>query len=118
MSNNVVGYLVQLLLVTGLMILVFGLVRRSARSLLDDVVRLPAATEFYMRVLLLLLVFAGLEAAVGDRWDIKPDPALMEYVSNIAGTMGEALQTAFWLIMIYMVLMTVLTATLRGGSSR
>ena len=117
MSNNLIGYLVQLLLVIGLMLTIYALIRTSLRKLLDQVLKFADGTEFYMRALLLLLLFAGLQEAIGDKWEYKADAAFMEYVWNIATTIGEALTQAFWSFIIYIALITILTATLRRGQT-
>ena len=113
MSANLIGYSVQLILVVGLAIAVYRLIRPSLGALLDQLLALPAGTEFFLRALLLLLMFAGLQEAVGDRWNHEPGTAFMEYVWDIASTLGNSIETVYWFIVIFLVLMTILTSVLR-----
>lgn len=111
--RNLIGYGVQLLLVTGVMLLLYGLIRTSLRALLDQLLRFPAGTQFYLRALLLLLFFAAWQKAVGDKWEYAAGTAFMEYVWDVAGTLGSVLEQAFWFFLIYLSLITILTAVLR-----
>lgn len=113
MSNNLIGYLVQLLLAIGVVLLAYALIRTSLRDLLDQLLKLPAGTTFYQRSLLVILLFGALGQAVGHKFELKPDSAFMEYVWEVAAALGSVLETTFWFFIVYLVQMTILAAVLR-----
>lgn len=113
MTSNLLGYGVQLLVVLVVMLGVYAVLRGSLRTLLDEVLRVPAGTTFYLRSLLLLLLFAGLQKAVGDEFAHEAGTAWMVYVWDVADTVGAALETSAWVFILYLVQITILAATLR-----
>ncbi len=113
MSSNLLGYGIQLVLAVGVMLGMYALIRTSLRDLLDQVLKLPAATVFYLRSLLLILVFAALSKAVEDKFEHAADAAFMVYVWDVAGTLGDVLELSLAWFLVYLVQITILTAVLR-----
>ncbi len=113
MSANLWGYGIQLVLVLALMLVFYALLHASLRDLLNELLKVPAGTRFYLRALLLILLSAGLGQTVGDAFTHKEGTAFMEYVWDVAATVGKALEMSFWWFIIYLVQITILTAALR-----
>jgi len=111
--HNILGYLVQLVLATGVVLGGYALMRTSLRELLDRLFDFPAATRFYLRALLLLLLCAAWQQAIGDPWKHPAEEAAMEYVWDIADTIGRVLEQVAWSFVFYLVQITILTAVLR-----
>lgn len=93
-------------------VLVYLLLRRSLGGLLDDVVKLPAARKFFLRTLLVVLIFSALAATVGVSPYDSDEASFMERVWDVA----ESLESAFWAVMVvllvYTVLQTIIVAAL------
>jgi len=110
---NLVGYGIQLVIALGVTLGVYAMLRPSLRELLAEVIRLPAATVFYLRSLLLLLFLVALGETVGDKWEVAADAAFMEYVWNVAHAAGQVFKNFLWTFILYLVQITILTAVLR-----
>lgn len=113
LSHNLLGYGTQLVLATGFALGIYALLRPSVRALLDELLKLPAGTAFYLRSLLLILLMTALGHVIGDKFDYKAETAFMEYVWDVAQSVGEVLKNSVWLFVVYLVQITVLTAVLR-----
>jgi hypothetical protein len=112
MSYDFLGYLVQLVLVVAVMLGIYALLRGSLRKLLDELLKLPAGTTFYLRSLLLVFLLAGLSKTVGDKFSHEEGTAFMEYVWDVASTLQGVLELSLWWFIIYLVQITILTAVL------
>ena len=113
MSPVLVVHLVVLILAVALAILVYLLARRGLGELLSRTVAVPGGVVFFRRAFLLLLIFGVVGQAVTGSPDVKPGEHFMEYVWAAAGGLGESLQYIFLTLSIYLVLMTILVATLK-----
>jgi hypothetical protein len=113
LSSVLVMHLVVLILAVALAILVYLLARRGLGELLSRTVAVPGGVVFFRRAFLLLLIFGVVGQAVTGNPDVKPGEHFMEYVWAIAGGLGESLQYIFLTLSIYLVLMTILVATLK-----
>lgn len=112
-AYKTIAILIDYALALGLVILIYRLLRNSLREALDQVVRLPAATTFYLRVLSLTLIFLALSKVIGSRFDLKPEAHFMEYVWEVAGDMGGIFENIAWNLLAYLTLVTILVAVLR-----
>jgi hypothetical protein len=110
---TVVGYAIQLAIALGVTLGVYALLRSSLGELLSEVVKLPAATVFYLRSLLLLLLLTALGQTVGDKLEVEAGAAFMEYVWQVAQTTGEVCQNFVWVFLLYLIQVTILTAVLK-----
>lgn len=106
-------FLVLLLLSLALPIILFLPLRASLRDLLQHTVKLQAGTTFYLRSFLLVLFLSAVSAAIGTSFDLKPDSRFMEYVWKGAEGLSSALEKSLWFVAIYVVLITILVATLK-----
>ena len=114
MSGNVIGYLLQLVLMLGLALWIYRLLQPSLRALLAQVFGSPEGPEFYMRVLLLVLVFSSLSEAINDRsWDQDPGEPFIEYVWNFTSTFSGVLENMGTFFIVFLVLVTILAAVAR-----
>ncbi len=116
MTCNIYGFAVLLLLALVTALVAYFLLRKSVGDLLDDVVKLPPCTTFYMRLLGIGLIFIALSAALNTRFDLKGDVAFMEYVWKV----GSGLSSTFgWICLFltgYLFVATILVAVLRRKS--
>lgn len=113
MSPSHATHLAVLILAVALAVLVYLLARRGLGELLSRTVTVPGGVVFYMRAFLLLLVFGAVGQAVTGSPDVKPGQHFMEYVWVVAGGLGDSLEYLFFTLAIYLVLMTILIATLK-----
>lgn len=96
-----------------LAVLLFRLLRDSLRGTLGHTVKVAAGINFFVRSFFLLLVLASLSAAFGTSIDLKPDAQFMEYVWKCAEELSSVFERISWFLMIYLVLITILIATLK-----
>jgi len=102
---------VTAILVAGLL---YRLLHPSLRGLLDEIIGLPAATDFYLRAFAIVIVFVALAAVFGaGHGDIKDGARFMEYVWSFAGGMQDVFQNLMIALLVYVTLATVLMAALR-----
>jgi hypothetical protein len=106
-------YLAILILAILIAIMLHRLLRIALRGLLEDVVALPAGTEFYSRAFGIVVFFAALAAAVGAHPDVKEGARFMEYIWAIGAGLQEIFQSLFIVLLVFVALMVVLTAALR-----
>jgi hypothetical protein len=112
MSANLVAFAVALLASFGAALAIHALIRSSVSALLDEVVRIPAGTTFYFRVLCLCLMLSAGAAVLGSTFDLKPSTALMEYVWKIAAVLSNALSSLLFVLLGFLAMMTILVAVL------
>jgi len=93
--------------------ILFLLVRTSLNDLLRHTLKLQAGITFYLRSFLLVLYLASLSAAIGTSFDLKPGSRFMEYVWKGAEGLSSSLEKTLWFVAIYLVLITILVATLK-----
>jgi hypothetical protein len=108
-----VAHLAVLILAVAFAGLVYVLARRGLGELLSRTVAVPGGVVFYTRAFLLLLIFGVVGQAVTASLDVKQGQHFMEYVWAVAGGLGDSLQSIFYTLAIYLVLMTILVATLK-----
>jgi hypothetical protein len=112
MNANIVCFGVTIALCAGVAVLVQLLVWRSLAGLLQDLLKLPGATSFYLRVLALAVSIAALSGALGQ-YGLKQDAAFMEYVWRVANGLSSALSNMSTVLAEYLLVVTVLVAVLR-----
>jgi hypothetical protein len=113
MGPNGVVFLAVFLLSVLIFVSVDRLLRAGLRGLLEELVGLAPATEFYLRafvIVLFLVIFAGV---LGSHSDLKDGARFMEYVWATAARLHEIFQSLFAVLLVYVGLITVLMAALR-----
>lgn len=113
MGWELIAFLVLLVLSLTVSIGLFLLLRDSLSDLLRHTLKLPEAVTFYLRSFFLLIFLSGLSAAIGTRFDLKAGSPFMEYIWKEADGMSSTLEKTVWFVAIYLVLITVLVATLK-----
>jgi preprotein translocase subunit SecG len=113
MSPELPAFLVLLAISLAVPIILFLLMRASLRSLLQHTVKFEAGITFYLRSFLLVLFLSALSAAIGTSFDLKPGSRFMEYVWKVAEGLSSTLEKSLLFVAIYLVLITILVATLK-----
>ncbi|MCK4881714.1 MAG: hypothetical protein KAS92_01675 [Candidatus Omnitrophica bacterium] len=112
--GDVLGFIVFLMISIAVALLVFRLFRGSLKSLLDEVVNIPAVTIFYVRTFLISLVFIVLSPAL--QITFKKDAKFMEYVWEVADSLAVIFNYTVFFLITYLVLITILISVLRHKS--
>jgi len=113
MSPSVGAFLVLLVVSLVVPTILFLLLRDSLRELLKHTVRLPAGVTFYLRAFLLVLYLAALSVAVGTSFDLPAGSHAMQYVWKGADGVSSAMEATLLFVGIYLVVVTILIATLK-----
>jgi hypothetical protein len=113
MGLNLIAFLTLLAFSVAVPTILFLLLRSSLTDLLRHSLKLQAGVTFYLRSFLLVLYLAALSGAIGISFDLKPDSRFMEYVWKGAAGASSSLQNMLWFAALYLVLVTILVATLR-----
>jgi preprotein translocase subunit SecG len=113
MSLQLRAFLALLLLALAVPTALFFPLRTSLRDLLRRTIKLDAGVTFYLRSFLLVLFLSALSAAIGTSFDLKPDSRFMEYAWKTAEGLAAALEKSLWFVAIYLVLVTIIVATLK-----
>ena len=116
MTGNIFGFAALLVLAVGTALVVYLLLQRSLRALLEDLVKLPACITFYTRLLAIGLVLIPLSAVLGVSFTLGADAAFMEYVWKIAGGLSSAFGMICLFITGYLLVATILVAVLKRKS--
>jgi preprotein translocase subunit SecG len=113
MSPELPAFLALLALSLAVPIILFLLLRVSLHDLLQQTVKLQAGVTFYLRSFLLVLFLSALSAAIGTSFNLKSGSRFMEYVWKGAEGLSSTLERSLWFVAVYVVLITVLVATLK-----
>lgn len=116
MNENIAAFVVLFVVAGVSALLVIALLQKSLRLLLEDVVKLPACTTFYSRVLSVGLVFIALSGALGVKFDLKKDAAFMEYVWKVANGLSATFGNTCLFLLGFLIVVTILVAVLRRRS--
>ena len=113
MIPNLIAFLILLAFSVAIPTILFLLLRSSLCDLLRHTLKLHAGVTFYLRSFLLVLYLASLAGAIGISFDLKPEAHFMEYVWKGAAGVSSSIQSLVLFISIYLVLITILIATLK-----
>jgi len=116
MTLAIAGFIASLFIAGGAAWGTYAFTRKSLCSLLDGVVRRSAATEFYLRALLICLVFGALSAAMGSRWDPSA-VAGMEKVWSATNLLSTMAMTLLVVLLCFVVIISILVAALGRRAS-
>jgi preprotein translocase subunit SecG len=75
--------------------------------------RRPGAASTAEQQRLDILFLSALSAAIGTSFYLKPDSRFMEYVWKAAEGVSSTLEKTLWFVAVYLVLITILVATLK-----
>jgi hypothetical protein len=104
---NAVAFLFDLLISLGIVLLLYTLLSKSLRELLDKTVRLPAVSTFYMRALAVVLLCGALTKVIGGIHQ-KPDDHFMEYVWAVARDISNVFDNLIVILLVYVAIVTIL----------
>ncbi len=113
MSPNTYAFLALFVLSVALFFGLFLPLRDALQGLLQRTVRLPDGVTFYLRSFFVLLFFSALGGALGFTFDLKPGSHFMEYVWKVASGLSNVLGLMLLYLGGYLVLTTVILATLK-----
>jgi hypothetical protein len=113
-SPQSIALLASILVAVLFLAWVHVLIRPSLRALLEEVIGLPAATNFYLRAFAIAIAFVGLGAVLGSgHGELKAESRFMEYVWSVAGSLKEVFENVLIVLLVYVGFVTVLMAALR-----
>jgi len=98
--------------------LIYRLIEPGLEKLLSVTIAVPSGTTFYLRSIFLLLFLGAMGQAVSSTLDLKPGARPLEYVWAIAARLGDVFMTLFGALAIFLVLITILVATLKPRNDK
>ena len=113
-SYNLLSFSILLLLAFALTAVIWTAVSKSLQGLLNQVVKLPDGTVFYLRTFLIGLLLAAASGGIGTEFNLKTSDPFMEYVWKVASGLQNVVLYMLWLLLGYLALITVLVAVLRS----
>jgi len=113
MTANAYAFLALFVLSAAVAVGLFLPLRNALQGLLQRTVRLPDGITFYLRSFFILLFFSALGGALGSNFDLKPGSPFMEYVWRVASGLSNVLGAVLLYLGGYLVLTTVILATLK-----
>ncbi|MBZ5659525.1 MAG: hypothetical protein LAO08_03895 [Acidobacteriia bacterium] len=114
---NAIALVFDLVLAVGIAFLIYGLLQKSLRELLNHVVQLPEATTFYLRAFILILACVAFGRVITGI-HMKPDARFMEYVWAVASDISAVFQDLFIALLVYVGLITVVVVVLRPKNGK
>jgi hypothetical protein len=113
MLKNILGFGVLLVISIIVALTIYLLTRKSLRRLLDEVIKLPSGTTFYLRLFSIGLLFITLSVSLESDFNLKADAAFMEYIWEIADGLSSLFGNICFFILGYLTLVTIILAVLR-----
>lgn len=111
-TYNAVAFFFDLVISVGIVLLLYTLLGKSLRELLDRVIRLPAGSTFYMRALVVVLLFGALTKVISGIHQ-KPDDHFMEYVWAVARDTSNVFDNLIVILLVYVAIVTILVVVLK-----
>ena len=103
----------------GFVMLLYRLINGFLRSLLDDLLDMPAATSFYSRLLLVSMVIIGIAGISDASFEgLGEDAEIMEYVWQLIQFFEAVLTPILIIVALFLVAVTVLVAALKPRSEQ
>ncbi len=116
-AHNYTAFFVTFVIGIGIALVLYALLRNSLRELLKSVVGIPEGTAFYMRALVLILLFEA-ASKVMAQFNLNPGAHFMEYVWAAAGHLSEVFENLSINLLIYLGLITVLVVVLKPKNGK
>ncbi len=111
-AYNAVAFLFDLLISVGIVLLLYTLLGKSLRDLLDKTIRLPAGSTFYMRALVVVLLCGALARVISGIHQ-KPDDHFIEYVWAVARDISNVFDNLIVILLVYVGIVTILVVVLK-----
>jgi hypothetical protein len=112
LAFNTIAFFFDVVISVGIVLALYTLLGKSLQELLDKVIRLPAASVFYMRALILVLLCGALSKVLSGIHQ-KPDDHFIEYVWAVARDISNVFDNLFVILLIYVAIVTVLVVVLK-----
>jgi hypothetical protein len=113
MDANTKAFFALFVLTVALAVGLYLPLRDSLQGLLQRTVRLPDGVTFYLRSFFVLLFLSALGGALSTSFDLKPESHFMEYVWRVGSGLSNALGPMLLYLGGYLVLTTIMLATLK-----
>jgi len=107
------AFLTLLVIALAVPTILFLLLRSCLRDLLQHTLKLQAGVTFYLRSFLLVLYLSALSAAIGTSFEMNQGSHFMEYVWKGAEGVSSTLELTVLFVAAYLVVVTILVATLK-----
>lgn len=111
-SYNAIAFLIDLALSVSIVLLIYKSIGQRLRDLLDNVVRLPEGTAFYMRAFVLVLVCVVFSRVLTGI-DLKPEARFMEYVWAVGRDVSGLFDNLFAMLLVLVGVVTLLVVVLK-----
>ena len=111
-AYNAAAFVVDCVIGVGIALAVYAWLQSSLRQLLNNVIKMPAGTSFYLRSLALILLCSALTKVITGI-HMKPEAHVVEYVWAVASDIGGVFENLFAALLVYLALITILVVVLR-----
>jgi hypothetical protein len=111
-----IASLITLVLGLGIAWIVYAILAKSLRELLDQFIRIPAGVTFYLRSLALIVTFISLSKFVLTLDDKQTH--FMDYVWNVASAISSTFESLAYIVLVYLLLITVVLVVLKPKNER
>ncbi len=103
----------------GFVMVLYRLVNGFLRTLLDDLLNMPAATSFYSRLLLVSMVLIGIAGISDASFEgLGEDAETIEYIWQLIEFFEAVLTPILLIVALFLVTVTVLLAALKPRSEQ
>ncbi len=113
MAKNIIFSLIFSVISVGIAFLIYIIVRKYLKDILDHIIKIPSATVFYSRIFFFSLIFPALGKALNTSFKMEENTATMEYVWKLIRELDDVLIVIGVFAFIFLMYITVLIAALR-----
>lgn len=113
LAYNILAFVVLVVLSLAVALFVYSLLREDLSQLLNRTLKVPGGAAFFLRSLLIVLLFSSLAGSIGKEFSLKPEQHFIEYVWAVNGGLKDVFQDSLLSLLGYLTLITVLVATLK-----
>jgi hypothetical protein len=110
---NLLGFAALVGISAVIALLTYKLLCEDLRRLLGAALKVPGGVSFFLRALLIVLLFSALAGSIGKEFSLKPDAHFIEYVWSVNSGLKDVLQNSLLSLLGYLALITVLVAVLK-----
>ena len=110
--GNIIGFATLFVVSMGLAVIVYVSFKKTLCSLLDEVVKIPPATTFYLRMFLICLFFLTISAVLKTTFNLDKGKPFMEFVWTVASGLSEFFGNISIFLLVYLLFITLLVVVL------
>ena len=112
-------FLLAAIVSLGFVMLLYRLINEFLRTLLDDLLNMPAATSFYSRLLLVSMILIGVAGISDASFEgLGEDAEIMEYIWHLVAFFETVLTPILIIVGLFLIAVTVLIAALKPSSEQ